>query len=170
MMTKKPENYSTYNSYHQCKKERKISTKKLINKLNIWARWSTLACVLDDYWKMTPQLSYIFFGILFSQGMQHQPEPILQLSPDHDTQCIPIYYLGMAEAMVYSFLLNETTAVERSQPGLEPGHQPFSLTITRLMPWRLGYCCPRIQYSPQAIAIHWIAGGPSQFPSKLQQP
>ena len=30
----------------------------------------------------------------------------------------------------------------RSQPGIKPGHQTWNLTITRLMPWRLDYCCP----------------------------
>jgi len=29
-------------------------------------------------------------GMLFSQGKQHQPEAVLQLSPEHKTQCTPV--------------------------------------------------------------------------------
>ena len=31
--------------------------------------------------------SILLFFQLFSQGRQHQPEAVLQLSPEHDTQC-----------------------------------------------------------------------------------
>jgi len=36
--------------------------------------------------------------------------------------------------MGVKFLAQGTTAVERSQPGIKPGHQPWNLMINRLMP------------------------------------
>jgi len=42
----------------------------------------------------------------------------------------------MAEAMGIKFLAQENNSSRKSQPGIEPGHQAWNLTIARLMLWQ----------------------------------
>ena len=93
---------------------------------------------------------YSFFLQLFSQGRQHQPEAVLQLSPEHDTQC------PQFNSWSIKFLAQGNHSSRRSQAGIEPGHQAWNLTITRLVPWQLGYCCPK-EYNDTFKVSQWYA-------------
>ena len=68
----------------------------------------------------------------------------------------------VARARVKFFLPKET----QQQPGIEPMHQTWNPTITRLVPCQLSYCCPLNSMKPVVCILkgHHLVQDNTPFP------
>ena len=79
---------------------------------------------------------FVHYWILFHQERQRQPEAAFQSCALSHKYTMSQFNSWVAGATV-SFLPKET----QQQPGIDPGHRTWSLTITRPMPQPLSYYC-----------------------------